>query len=266
MRGRVALLGVAVVLGLAIAVGASGCAGSETPDAQPAAQETAPPVELRVSAALTLKPTLEQIAPSFEAANNVKLVFNFGAAGVLQKQIEGGAPVDVFASASPKQVDELVKAGLASAEETVAFAQNQLVVVVPKGNPAGIAGPADLAKAARIVTGDPVTTPHGAQAEMWLKQAGLLGAVQPKLVYADTLDHVAQGEVDAGIAFVSGAKSNPKLEIAYTVPPGEMKPATYVATTILASEQVDLGKRFIEFLLSTEGQAALTSNGFLPAP
>jgi molybdate transport system substrate-binding protein len=258
-------LGLVVLLAAVVLLGISGCTTAAQPvtdTATPAAE----PTELRVSAALTLKKSFEEMAPAFEKANSAKLVYNFGTAGVLQKQIEGGAPVDVFASASPKQIEPLVKAGLASAEDTAAFAQNQLVIVVPVGNPAGIKTPADLAKAKRIVTGDPLTTPHGAQAEAWLTQMGLFASVKPALIYADTLDTVARGEVDAGIVFVSSAKTNSKVEIVYTVPPSEMKPATYVADTIVASKEQELGKKFIEYLLSPEGQDTLTKNGFLPAP
>jgi len=244
-----------------------GCTTQDTPEPEaPATSEETAPTELRVSAALTLKKAFEQLAPEFEDANNVKLVYNFGTMGVLQKQVEGGAPADVFASASPKPVEALVAAGLASGEATEAFAQNVLVIVVPVGNPAGITGPADLAKAKRIVTGDPVTTPHGTAAKLWLEKAGLADEIQPKLIFADTLDHVATGEVDAGIVFVSSAKSNPKVEIAYTVAATEIKPSTYVATTVTASQEQGLAAMFIEYLLSSDAQAVLVENGFLPAP
>ena len=76
----------------------TGCAAST-----PAAAPPTDPVELNISAATTLKKAFTELAPAFEEANSVKLVFNFGASGVLQKQVEGGAPCDVFASASPSR-------------------------------------------------------------------------------------------------------------------------------------------------------------------
>jgi len=268
MKSRISLLIAIAVLSVGLVLGGYGCSASdsETDTTAPPAAVTEEPTELRVSAALTLKKSFEQLAPAFEEANNVKLSFNFGTAGVLQRQIEEGAPVDVFASASPKQVDAIIAGGFASADETATFARNQLVIVVPVDNPAGINTPADLAKATRIVTGDPVTTPHGASAKAWLESAGLFASLEPKLVFADTLDAVAQGEVEAGLVFVSSAMVNPKVEVAYTVPVTDSPLAKYVAVPVGASTQQELGKRFIEYLLSAEGQAALTENGFLPAP
>lgn len=249
----------------AVSLGLWGCATpASTKPVGPT--EATPPTELKVSAGLLLKKPFEQLAPAFEKANNVKIVYNFGTMGVLQKQVEGGAPGDVFASASAKPVNALVTAGLASAADTETFAQNELVLIVPKGNPAAINAPSDLSKAQRIVTGDPVTTPHGATALQWLDQAGLASALKPKLVYADTLDLVARGEVDAAIAFASSAKTNPQVEIVYTVPPSELKPIPFVATTLTVSKQAALGRKFIEYLMSAEGQQALTQNGFMPAP
>jgi molybdate transport system substrate-binding protein len=249
----------------AVSLGLWGCATpASTQPVSPA--QAAPVTELKVSAGLMLKKPFEQLAPAFEKANNTKIVYNFGTMGVLQKQVEGGAPGDVFASASAKPVNALVAAGLASAADTETFAQNELVVIVPKGNPAAINAPSDLSKAQRIVTGDPVTTPHGATALQWLDQAGLASALKPKLVYADTLDLVARGEVDAAIAFASSAKTNPQVEIVYTVPPSELKPIPFVATTLTVSKQAELGRKFIEYLMSTEGQQVLAQNGFMPAP
>jgi molybdate transport system substrate-binding protein len=268
MRMRRIAFAEAVLAAAVLAVAVTGCAsspsqGTATTPATPAA---AAPTEVRVSAALILKKSFEQMAPAFEKANNAKLTYNFGTVGVLQKQIEGGAPTDLFASAAAKQVDMLTKAGLASAEETVAFAQNQLVIIVPAGNPAGISGPSDLAKSKRIITGDPVTTQHGAKVQEWLTKLGLMSSLKPKLVYADTLDYVAQGEADAGIVFASSAKINPKVQIVYTAPGSELKPATHVAVPIKASKQQELAKKFIDYLVSPEGQKILVENGFMPAP
>jgi molybdate transport system substrate-binding protein len=158
----------------------AGCASQRTaePGTPAAASAPAAPAELSISGATTLKAAFTELAPAFEKANNAKLVYNFGASGVLQKQIEGGAPCDVFASASPKQVDALIAAGLISADSTATFASNDLVIIVPAKNPAGITTPADLSKATKLVTGNPDTAPHGTKAKEFLEAQGTWAALQ----------------------------------------------------------------------------------------
>lgn len=262
------MLLVTVVLSLGLL---GGCAGTEQVRDQAASQTAtteAPPTELRVSAATTLKRIFEQIAPAFEQANNVKLVFNFGASGQLQKQIEQGAPVDVFASASPKQVDALIAAQLISPEATSTFCYNDLVIFVPSGNPASIKGPADLESATRLTTGNPETAPHGAKSKEWLEKLGLWTRLESRFVFgenaAQTLDYVARGEVDAGIGFASETIGRTDVQVAYTVPASELKPSRYVVALVADTDNAELAELFTAYLSTPEVQAALADAGFLP--
>ncbi len=259
------------LVALALAVGATGCASTNPASSDPGSATTGSvPVELTVSAAASLKGVLTSAAPAFERANGVKLVYNFGATGQLVKQIEGGAPVDVFLSASPAAVTTLAAEGLASAEESVTFAGNTLTILVPKGNPAGITGPDDLAKTAKLTTGDPTVAPHGQKAQEWLIAIGQWDALEPKFVFAanaaQTDDYIARGEVDAGIGFASDAKSRDDIEIAYEVPEGVVKPIKYVGAPIAASKQQALASSYLADLLSPEMQQAFVDAGFKPAP
>ena len=209
-----------LVLGLS-----AGC----TQQTDPTAENTSEPAatELSVSAALTLRDALEEIAPAFEQANDVTIVYNFGASGALQKQIEGGAPADVFASASPKQMNALAEGGYVSAETTVTFAGNDVVIIVPAGNPLGITSPGDLEKAGRLTTGNPDTAPHGTVSKEWLETLGLWEGLAGRFVFgenaAQSADYIVRGEVDAGLGFASEVLGNDKLEIAYIVPAGDRK-------------------------------------------
>jgi molybdate transport system substrate-binding protein len=246
-------------------------AGCTSQSATPAASTSVPTAAtLNVSAASSLKSVLTSIAPAFEKANNTKLVFNYGASGVLMKQIEGGSPTDVFLSAAAAQVNTLTAEGIISADATKTFAGNDLVILVPAGNPKGIHGPKDLAKATKLTTGDPAVAPHGAKAMEWLTNLGMWTALKPKFVFAgnaaQTDDYVARGEVDAGVGFASDAKGRTDIEIAYTVPAGEIKPIRYVAAPIKASTQADLAGKFVTYMLSSEVQTALTDAGFKAAP
>ena len=259
------------LVALALAIGSTGCAGTAAAPSDPGgATPAAVPAELTVSAAASLKSVLTSTAPAFEKANGVKLVYNFGTSGQLMKQIEGGAPVDVFLSASPAAVATLLAEGLASAEESVAFAGNTLTILVPKGNPAGINGPDDLKKAEKLATGDPTVAPHGQKAQEWLTAIGQWDALAPKFVFAanaaQTDDYIARGEVDAGIGFESDAKSRDDIEIAYQVPDGVIKPIKYVGAPITASKQQQRAAAYLTYLLSPEMQQAFVDAGFKPAP
>jgi len=259
------------LVALALVLSMSGCASTTPAATSGAGNGTASaPIELDVSAASSLKGVLTASAAAFEKANNAKLTFNFGASGLLAKQIEGGAPADVFLSASPSVVATLVAEGLASAEGSTTFAGNTLVVFVPKGDPAGIHGPGDLIRVERLATGDPAVAPHGQKAVEWLTGLGLWGTLKSKFVFAanaaQTDEYVARGEVDAGIGFASDAHGRTDIEVAYTVPEGEIKPIRYVAATVAASRQEALARAYIAFLLSPSAQAAFVDAGFKPAP
>ncbi|MEI7813682.1 MAG: molybdate ABC transporter substrate-binding protein [Coriobacteriia bacterium] len=233
---------------------------------------TSPPAKaaLNVSAASSLKSVLASIAPTFEKTNNVKLLFNYGASGLLIKQIEGGSPTDVFLSADASRVDTLTAEGLISVEGTVTFAGNDLAILVAAGNPTGIHGPNDLLKAAKLTTGDPAVVPQGAKAQEWLTNIGLWGALKPKFVFAgnaaQTDDYVARGEVDAGIGFASDARGRTDIEVAYRVPAAEITPIKYVGGLIKESKQAELGSQFVTYLLSPDAQKAFADAGFKPVP
>lgn len=256
-----------LVLACLLALPITGCASSATPDA-----DTAPaaPLELDVSAASSLRKVLVATAPDFEQAHNVKLVFNFGATGQLARQIEGGAPADVFLSASPSTVATLASQQFVSGEASETFAGNTLVILVPRGNPAHIEAPADLFKAKSLTTGDPAVAPHGQKAVEWLTNVGLWTRLSPKFVFAanasQTDDYIARGEVDAGIGFASDAIARSDIETAYSVPDSEVRPVRYVAAPVTVSAHPDLARAYITYLLTDPAQRALLSYGFKPRP
>lgn len=252
---------------LAGAVALGGCAAASQPEAP--ATPPAEQVELTVSAAATLRSAFEQLQPEFERANNMKLVYNFGASGVLQKQIEGGAAVDVFASASPTQVDALISGGYISEEDTATFISNEVVIVVPAGNPGQITGPDDLAGATRLATGNPESAPHGTKAKEWLTNQGTWATLESKFVFgenaAQTTDYVARGEVDAALVFASEAAGRDDLEVVYVVPAEQIKPIRYVIAPLGGSQNAEAAAAFIDYVLSDASQQVLLDNGFVAA-
>lgn len=254
------LLSAALVLA-ALLAGCSQPAATDT-----AATETAEPVTLNVSAAASLKDALEDLEPDYEAANNVDLVFNFAASGVLQKQIETGSDTDVFMSAAPKQMNALIDEGFVSADTTQTFISNDIVIAVPTGNPAGITGPDDLGKADKLATGNPESAPHGTWSKNWLVSQGMWDDLEDKFVFGEnagqTTDYVARGEVDAALIFASEISGRDDVEIVYTVPSDQIDPVRYVIAPLEASTKQAEAQTFIDYIMSDAGQQVLVDHGF----
>ena len=168
--------------------------------------------ELTLSVAISMKEAVEALGRRFaQARPGVTPRYNFGASGELQKQIEAGAPVDLFVSAAQRQMEELGQKGLILAGTRRVFARNVLTVVKPGDSTLDIAKPADLLdpRVARIVIGNPRTVPVGQYAEESLRALGLWDHLQPKLVFAemfaDEFD-VIDARVDGGreVLFIGG--------------------------------------------------------------
>jgi molybdate transport system substrate-binding protein len=228
--------------------------------------------EMTFSVAISMKEAVETLGRQFmQSHSGVTLRYNFGSSGELQKQIEAGAPVDVFISAAQRQMEELQQKGLIDAATRRVFARNVLAVIKPAGSALDISKPADLAgsKVQRIVIGNPKTVPVGQYTEESLKNLGLWDQLQPKLVLAENvrqaLDYVARGEVEAGLVYTTdvAVRSSQVVE-AFRPAEDTYRPVTYPAAVIKASKQPALAKAFVDLLVSRDGQAALSRLGFQP--
>jgi molybdate transport system substrate-binding protein len=224
--------------------------------------------ELIVSAAASLTNAFEDVGRQFEAANpGVKVIFNFAASGALLQQIDKGAPVDVFASADQKTMDQAKEKSLILADTRKDFVSNGLVLIVPKDSKLAIKAVKDLsdAKIARLSIGNPETVPAGRYAQEVLSKAGLWEGLKPKLIYAENvhqaLDYLTRGEVDAGFVFATDAAVvRDKVQVA-AVAEGH-QPILYPVVVIAATKKKELSQRFIDFLLGREGQTVLSRYGF----
>jgi molybdate transport system substrate-binding protein len=230
--------------------------------------------ELTLSVAVSLKDATEELGRAFMVANPaVRLRYNFGASGELQKQIEAGAPVDVFISAAQLQMDELEKRQLIVSGSRRVFARSLLTVIKPADSRVDISKAADLAEAriTRIVVGNPRTVPAGQYAEESLRALGLWDRVRPKLIFAENvrqaLDYVARGEVDAGFVYTTDAAVRGKsVTEAFRPPEDTYRPVTYPVAVVKDARQPDLARAFIDLLVSPEGQQVLARLGFQPPP
>jgi len=225
--------------------------------------------ELTVSAAVSLKDAFDEIAKLDEKRTGTKIQFNYGASGALQKQIESGAPVDIFASAGVKQMDALAAKGLIVPATRMDFARNELVLVVPAQGKI-IASFSDLTNPAvkKVAIGNPQTVPAGQYAQQTLNRLELLPEVQSKLIFAEdvrqVLDYVVRDEVDAGIIYSSDASgAGDKVRMVAQAPEDSHYPIRYPIAAVKESRQQDAAQKFIDLVLSPEGQSILIKHGFL---
>lgn len=230
--------------------------------------------EVTLSVAVSLKEVTEELGRDFMAAHpGVMLRYNFGASGDLQKQIEAGAPVDVFLSAAQRQMDELEKQRLIVTASRRAFARNALVVIKPADSRVDISKASDLveARVARIAIGNPKSVPAGQYAEESLRTLGLWECLQPKLVFAENvrqvLDYVARGEVDAGFVYATDAAARAQgVKEAFRPPDDSYRPIVYPGAIVTTSKQPALGQAFLDLLGSPQGRNVLSRFGFQPPP
>ena len=230
--------------------------------------------EVILSVAISLKEVTEDLGRTFMAAHpGVTLRYNFGASGDLQKQIEAGAPVDVFLSAAQHQMDELEKQKLIIASTRRAFARNVLVVVKPADSSVDLSKVNDLleSRVVHIAVGNPKTVPAGQYAEESLRALGLWDRVQPKLVFAENvrqvLDYVARGEVEVGFVYATDAATRAQgVKEAFRAPDDSYRPVVYPGAVVAASKQPALAQAFLDLLASPQGRAVLSRFGFQPPP
>jgi len=231
-----------------------------------------PRKEITVSAAMSLKNGFQEIGKVFEAKHGgVKVRFNFGASGDLIRQIEGGAPVSVFASASPREMDELESRGLIISGSRIDFASNSLVVVVPSGSSHRIGSFGDLASdgVRRIAVGNFKTSPVGRYAEEAFQYYKILPSIKGKLIFAENvrqvLDYVARKEADAGIVYATDAKFRiNEAKIAAVADKRSHGRIIYSLAKIKNSSDEKLAGEFMDFMLSKEGRNILGKYGFIP--
>jgi molybdate transport system substrate-binding protein len=236
-----------------------------------AAPISKPSVELTVSAAISLKDALEEIAHLYSVeVPGVVVHFNLGGSGTLQRQIEQGAPVDIFISASPKEMDGLAAKDLLLAGTRKDLVMNSVVLIVPAGTNT-VSSFQDLAKpAAKIISiGEPQTVPAGKYAQETLTHLGLYDQVKAKLVLAkdvrQVLTYVETGNVDAGIVYATDAKISSKVSVVATAPEDSHSPVLYPSAVIKNSANIETAKQFLDFLAGDKAKAVFQKYGFIPA-
>ena len=250
----------AVILAALVAVAAAGCSSSSS---APSTSSSSSGGTITVFAAASLMETFTQIGKQFEAAHKGDTVkFSFGPSSGLATEITGGAPADVFASASPATMDVVVKAGDAASPQT--FAKNFMEVAVPPNNPANVTSVTDLAKSSVKVALCQPQVPCGAVAAEVFKNAAI--TVKPVTLQADVdsvLTQVELGNVDAGMVYVTNVLSAGSKVKGITIPASDNASTLYPIATIKSSKHASIAKEFVDYVLSPAGQQVLAAAGFL---
>jgi molybdate transport system substrate-binding protein len=274
-------------LGLAIALvaslgacqsGVSAVASTGAAASGPAVEGTArvPPASLTVFAAASLKAALTNAADLYQGENTgTTITLSTDSSTALETKIEQAAPADVFLSADTTNPQKLVDGGFAPGPVHV-FARNKLTVVVPTGNPAGIQGPADLARRGVKVVAAGVAVPITTYADQVVANlanqpgypTGFAAAYAANIVsrednVAAVISKIELGEGDAAIVYVTDATTSTKVQT-IAIPDAANVIATYGGVVMTASTSQVAAASFLAWLGGSEGQGVLASFGFLP--
>lgn len=223
--------------------------------------------ELLISAAASLKDSLDAIEKQYEKAHpTINLVFNYGSSGTLQKQIEQGAPADLFFSAGKKQMDALVKQDLVDSSKNLL--QNELVMIVPSDSKMKFTTVKELTNKSikKIAIGQPESVPAGQYAKETLTARQVWDSLQKKIVFAkdvrQVLTYVETGNVEAGFVYKTDALISKKVKIAIEIIAGLHSPIVYPAGVVSESKHGAQAKAFYAYLQSAEASTIFMKYGF----
>ncbi|MBB93964.1 MAG: molybdate ABC transporter substrate-binding protein [Rhodobacteraceae bacterium] len=200
-------------------------------------------------------------------ASGQEAVASYGASGMLARQVEQGAPADLFVSANPKWMGYLVEAGLVETDSVKVLMSNSLVLIAPEDAP----GWDDLALADRLagdsfVVANPETAPVGAYGKAALESLGFWDTVAPAMVpmrnTLATVAAVAQGEAALGLVYASDAAGQP-VQVLWNIPTDSHPDIRYLVAPVGQGDDPEGARKVLDFLLSDAGAAILEAHGFL---
>lgn len=223
-----------------------------------------------VLAAASLQEAMNAAADGWAAKGHPRPNISFAASSALARQIEAGAPADVFVSADEPWMDEVQAKGLVRKGTRVSFLTNDLVIVAPKGKPQRIAVKPGfpLARAlgnGRLAVGDPAAVPAGIYARQALTKLGVWNSVKDRLAPAENvraaLALVGRGAAPLGIVYATDARAEPAVTVAGVFPASSHPPISYPVAVLSASRNRD-AEAFRRYLISAEGKAVFRKFGF----
>ena len=225
--------------------------------------------ELQVYAAASLTDALTEIGKNYEEVSGDKVFFNFAASNLLARQIQEGAPADLFISADEEKMDGLEKKKWIVPETRISLLSNTLVVVAEKESALWLQSPKELAetKIKKIALAEPQSVPAGIYAKKYLKAIGIWDQVIDRIIPAENvraaLAAVEYGNVDVGIVYKTDAFISKRTQVIYEVPLAECPKISYPFAVVSHSKQPQNAKKFLDYLASTEGSSIFKKFGFI---
>ncbi len=220
---------------------------------------------LRVSAAASLTDVLHEIAAQY----GQPVLFNFGASSMLARQIQEGAPADLFISADELKMDQLGQRGLVVKKSRVDILANTLVIVIPSDSALKIESAKDLADPSirNVAVAEPQSVPAGIYAKEYLRKIKVWDRITYKLIPTDNvrsaLAAVESGNVEAGIVYKTDALISHAVKIAYEIPRTEGPKIVYPAAVLADSTEKAAAQKFLDYLQSEPARAVFRRFGFL---
>lgn len=222
---------------------------------------------LLVFAAASTTDALQALGQQYEREHGVHVDFSFASSSTLARQLEAGAPADLFLSADEAQMDQARAAGVIDTAKPLLT--NRLVVVALAKQPAPLASGCALAGFAQVALADPTSVPAGVYAKRWLTAQHCWAQVAPKVVPAlnvrAALAQVESGASPVGVVYATDAALTPALHVAYEVPAAQTPPIVYPLGLTRRGARSQAARDFYSFLFSPKASAALTQRGFTRA-
>ncbi|MEO6845968.1 MAG: molybdate ABC transporter substrate-binding protein [Chthoniobacterales bacterium] len=225
--------------------------------------------DLQVAAAASLTDALTALAPAFEKETGDKVIFNFAGSNVLARQIQEGAPVDVFISADEAKMSDLVKAGLVEKQAVVPFLSNTLVIVAPTNSDLKILNGRQLVKTEvkHLALAQPDSVPAGIYAKEYLEKVGIWNQLKSRVVPTENvraaLAAVESENAEAGIVYKTDAEISHKVKVLCEISQKEGPHIVYPVAVISASKNKTDAEKFIAFLRSKQAEAKFSKMGFI---
>jgi len=233
------------------------------------AQVSARADEILVSAAASLTDALKDIGKAYQTKSKHKILLTLGPSNFLARQIEEGAPSDMFFSADLAQMDLLEKNGRLEPGTRKNLLSNQLVMIVASDSRLAVASPKDLLRpdVKKVALADPAAVPVGVYTSKYLADEGLWDKLKPKIVplldVRATLAAVESGNVETGFVYKTDAAISSKVKIVYEVPSDRGPKITYPVAIVKESTKKEAARDFLNYVLSPAGKAAFRKYGFV---
>jgi molybdate transport system substrate-binding protein len=222
-----------------------------------------------VSAAASLTDALNDISGAYQSRSKHMVKFNFGPSSGLARQIDEGAPADIFFSADLPQMDNLDKKGRLEPGTRKNLLSNQLVIIVPADSKLALSSPKDLLKSdvKRVALAEPSSVPVGVYSKKHLGDEGLWRNVEAKVVPVQdvraTLASVESRNVEAGIVYKTDAAVSRKVKIVYEVPIDKGPKITYPVAIVKESKHKEAARNFLTYIQSPTAKDAFKKYGFV---